>query len=254
LEKSTAAAGATVGASFGTSTLTPIAFNLLGTNTTRTATSIQKTSGVNGQVDAQGYSSIGTTLNCVLTAKPFISTGDCVIGLNTDPTSSTNWESIDFGIYCRALGDLFILESGIVINLGNPVYNTGDVLKIERVGTSIVYYKNSEVLRTTTVSAGVTLYIDSSIATTNSGFNTITWDSVSFTGNISEKITSRNISSIIADGAIGTGQIGSIALVGRSNFSVKSGTAGARMEMDSQVIKVYDSSGVLRVKLGNLSA
>jgi hypothetical protein len=48
--------------------------------------------------------------------------------------------------------------------------------------------------------------------------------------------------------------IGSIALVGTSNFSVKSGTAGARMEMDSQVIKVYDSSGVLRVKLGNLSA
>jgi hypothetical protein len=69
-----------------------------------------------------------------------------------------------------------------------------------------------------------------------------------------DKVTSSNASTYIADAAIGSAQIGSIALVGTSNFSVKSGTAGARMEMDSQVIKVYDSSGVLRVKLGNLSA
>ena len=68
------------------------------------------------------------------------------------------------------------------------------------------------------------------------------------------QINSSNASTYIANAAIGSAQIGSIALVGTSNFSVKSGTAGARMEMDSQVIKVYDSSGVLRVKLGNLSA
>jgi hypothetical protein len=68
------------------------------------------------------------------------------------------------------------------------------------------------------------------------------------------KLTAINATTFIDDSAIGSAQIGSIALVGTSNFSVKSGTAGARMEMDSQVIKVYDSSGVLRVKLGNLSA
>jgi hypothetical protein len=67
------------------------------------------------------------------------------------------------------------------------------------------------------------------------------------------QINSSNASTYIANAAIGSAQIGSIALVGTSNFSVKSGTAGARMEMDSQVTKVYDSSGVLRVKLGNLS-
>jgi hypothetical protein len=68
------------------------------------------------------------------------------------------------------------------------------------------------------------------------------------------QVTAGNASTYIANAAIGSAQIGSINLVGTSNFSVKSGTAGARMEMDSQVIKVYDSSGVLRVKLGNLSA
>jgi hypothetical protein len=72
-----------------------------------------------------------------------------------------------------------------------------------------------------------------------------------------QQINSSNASTYIADAAIGSALIGSIALVGTSNFSVKSGTAGARMEMDSQVIKIYSSSNgidVLRVKLGNLSA
>lgn len=58
----------------------------------------------------------------------------------------------------------------------------------------------------------------------------------------------------IADAAITAAKIGSIALTGVGNFSVKSGATGQRMEMDSQVIKVFDSNGTLRVKLGNLSA
>lgn len=72
--------------------------------------------------------------------------------------------------------------------------------------------------------------------------------------NISGQITSANASTYIADAAIGSAQIGSIALVGTSNFSVKSATAGARMEMDSRVIKIFDSNGTLRVKLGDLTA
>jgi hypothetical protein len=43
-------------------------------------------------------------------------------------------------------------------------------------------------------------------------------------------------------------------LVGTSNFSVKTATSGARMEMDSRAIKVFDASGVLRVQLGDLTA
>lgn len=68
------------------------------------------------------------------------------------------------------------------------------------------------------------------------------------------QITSGNASTYIANAAIGAAQIGSISLVGVGNFNVKSATAGARTEMDSQVIKVFDASGVLRVKLGNLGA
>lgn len=77
-------------------------------------------------------------------------------------------------------------------------------------------------------------------------------------------ITAANIGTYIANAAIDTAQIkdaavtaakiGSIALVGTNNFSVKSALSGARMEMDSRVIKVYDASGVLRVKIGDLTA
>ena len=71
---------------------------------------------------------------------------------------------------------------------------------------------------------------------------------------VNNPVTAANASTYIANAAIGAAQIGSIALVGTSNFSVKSAAAGARTEMDSRVIKVFDASGVLRVKLGDLSA
>jgi len=67
------------------------------------------------------------------------------------------------------------------------------------------------------------------------------------------QITSGNASTYIANAAISSAQIGSLALTGINNFSVKSATAGARMEMDSRAIKVYDSNGVLRVHLGDLT-
>lgn len=72
-------------------------------------------------------------------------------------------------------------------------------------------------------------------------------------GTVVGQITSATASTYIANAAIGSAQIGSIALVGTSNFSVKSGTSGQRMEMDSRVIKIFDSSGVLRVQLGDLT-
>ena len=75
-------------------------------------------------------------------------------------------------------------------------------------------------------------------------------------GTITGQITSSTASTYIANAAIGSAQIGSIALVGTSNFSVKSSasTSVARMEMDSRSIKVYDASGIKRVQLGDLLA
>ena len=72
-------------------------------------------------------------------------------------------------------------------------------------------------------------------------------------GNFAEQITPANASTYIANAAIGSAQIGSLALVGTNNFSVRTATTGARMEMDSRVIKIFDANGVLRVQLGDLT-
>lgn len=71
-----------------------------------------------------------------------------------------------------------------------------------------------------------------------------------------DKIPYGSASTWIADAAIGASQIGSIALVGTSNFSFKSSSIASegRIEMDGQAIKVFDTGGALRVQLGNLSA
>lgn len=67
------------------------------------------------------------------------------------------------------------------------------------------------------------------------------------------QITPSNVTTYIENAAIGAAQIGSINLVGTSNFAVKTATSGARMDMDSRRIKVYDANDVLRVQLGDLT-
>lgn len=59
---------------------------------------------------------------------------------------------------------------------------------------------------------------------------------------------------VIKDASIDAAKIGSINLVGTNNFNVKTGSSGARMEMTNSGIKIYDSTGALRVKIGDLSA
>ena len=72
--------------------------------------------------------------------------------------------------------------------------------------------------------------------------------------NIGGQITAATASTFIADAAIGSAQIGSIALTGTSNFSVRSSANASisRIEMDSQVIKIFEGSAI-RIKIGNLA-
>lgn len=72
--------------------------------------------------------------------------------------------------------------------------------------------------------------------------------------NFSEQINSSNVTTYIANAAIGAAQIGSIELVGESAFKVRTNnSAGARMDMDSRRIKIFDANGTLRVQLGDLT-
>ena len=59
-----------------------------------------------------------------------------------------------------------------------------------------------------------------------------------------------NVSTYIANAAIGTAQIGSLNLTGLSTFIAPPSNS---VIMDSNGMRVYDASGVLRVKFGNLA-
>jgi hypothetical protein len=73
-------------------------------------------------------------------------------------------------------------------------------------------------------------------------------------GNIGGKIDAANVTTFIDNAAIGAAQIGSVELVGESAFKVRTNnSAGARMDMDSRRIKIFDANGTLRVQLGDLT-
>jgi len=67
------------------------------------------------------------------------------------------------------------------------------------------------------------------------------------------QINSGNVGTYIADATILAAKIASLS-VGLMSTAINGGAAsGARVEMASNVVRVYDSSNVLRVKIGNLS-
>jgi RHS repeat-associated protein len=93
------------------------------------------------------------------------STHGLMVGL-ADTNPNADWTSIDYAWYLPANGLLQIRENGSVDVLTSlPPYSAGDVFRIERVGTSIKYYRNGLLLRTKTVSAGIALMVDIALNT-----------------------------------------------------------------------------------------
>lgn len=73
-----------------------------------------------------------------------------------------------------------------------------------------------------------------------------------------DKIAVANLAAISANlGSITAGSIdiggGKFAVDTSGNATIRSGTTGQRLEITNNVIRVYDASGVLRVKIGDLS-
>ncbi len=73
-----------------------------------------------------------------------------------------------------------------------------------------------------------------------------------------DKISAANLAAISANlGAVTAGSIdiggGKFTVDSSGNATIRSGTTGARLEVTNSVIRVYDVSGVLRVKIGDLA-
>lgn len=69
---------------------------------------------------------------------------------------------------------------------------------------------------------------------------------------INTQITPSNVTTYITNAAIGAAQIGSLN-VGTISTAINGGTSGSRIEVSTNVIKIFDGA-TLRVQLGNLNA
>ncbi len=122
----------------------------------------------------------GTFSDQVITADGWYSTTVAetnthrMIGLS-DSDTDVSFTSIDYAIYLRSNGALGVYENGA--NKGEfGSYATGDVLSVQRTGSTITYLKNGSVFYTSTVASTGDLHVDTSLNTTGATLQNIVID------------------------------------------------------------------------------
>ena len=242
LEKTTAAANATVGA-----TLNDIYYSALtlNGNATIVAPLVSKVGGA-AAYDTQAYSVQSYVGNCACRFKVSQLNAYIVVGLNTDPTTDANYTSIDYGIIFNNVGLVYVSESGTFgIAYTHPVtgatrYSVNDVFEVSYAGTTISYLWNGSVIKTTTVAANLTLFLDSSIYTPNSSFTLLTFGQYK-AGNVTGQINAGNASTYIANAAIQTAQIADLTVT-TAQIADLTVTTGKIADLSVNTLKIQDNS------------
>lgn len=122
---------------------------------------------------SQIYSKSGYVDNVFVTFKPFDRNGYHMMGLDSNPSESVDFTSIDFCFFCQGGGSLYIFESGTQITLpaGHTTYIGGDELRIEYSGGYVRYYHNGVLVRSVARAIGNPLYLDSSFYNSGSVYD-----------------------------------------------------------------------------------
>lgn len=95
-----------------------------------------------------------------------------MIGLTSDPIGG-GYKQIDYAFQLWARNAVNIMENSVTkLEGADGSWSKGDVLKIERVGTSIKYYRNGNLLYTSATGASNALYADFAFGGANTGFDT----------------------------------------------------------------------------------
>ncbi|MDC8002582.1 DUF6443 domain-containing protein [Aureisphaera galaxeae] len=84
-----------------------------------------------------------------------------MVGLSTTNTNA-NYNTINYAIYAQWEQKVIVYENG-VFKGNHATYEAGDILRVERVGTTIYYKKNNEVIYTSTVASTGNLIADISV-------------------------------------------------------------------------------------------
>ncbi|MDD2776613.1 MAG: hypothetical protein PHU06_11715 [Gallionella sp.] len=204
------------------------------TDITLNGNSLSKTSGTMGW-NADAYSQNGLTGGAYVSARVGQTNMYGMFGLNSDPTTDTNYTSLDYAWYSLPTGALQIYESGVLVG-SFGTYTTTDVLAVVYEGNTIRYLKNGIAQRTVNTTAGRTFYLDTSLYNTGYtlndiqyGVSNLTTTGVTLNGNSLSKTsgtTGWNADVYASCASNGTGNELNNILVGNSAANILNGGAG----------------------------
>lgn len=137
---------------------TPVTTASGGATMIATASTIEK-SGGSSSWDSQAYSAEAYPA-CFVSFRANDATHNFMIGLNADPATDADYNSLDYAWYCLADGSLYFYESGTGISAGAS-YDPTTVLAITYDGERVRYLRNGSVVRSV-IAVGLTLALDSS--------------------------------------------------------------------------------------------
>ncbi len=130
-------------------------------NATLVTGKLTKTGGVDGTWDA-GASTVQTIAGDGFVEMLATETNKYrMIGLNATD-ASVNFTDIDYGLLLDGVGTLTVYENGTLRGTFGT-YATGDILRVERIGTQVRYYNNGELRYSSGVAATGAFRVDASL-------------------------------------------------------------------------------------------
>jgi hypothetical protein len=142
----------------------PVTVALVGRGALVTGNSVTKTLGTTAW-DADCYSR--DPLYGGARAAVTVVAGEVAVGLNSDPLNDAHFTSIDFCINAAANGTLYIYENGTFVG-SFGTFTLPVVLEVAYDGSRVYYRKNGVPIYDRAATAGLTLYFDSALGSTNS--------------------------------------------------------------------------------------
>lgn len=119
----------------------------------------------NSAWNSQKYSLESYTNGAYITFIPVTTSYWMMVGLDSNPTQNSSYDTIDYAWYCVGDGSLTIYENGSNVNIGPQTYSINTVLNITYDGKYVKYYKDGTLMRTVEKGSGLKLYADSSFHT-----------------------------------------------------------------------------------------
>jgi len=141
---------------------------------TQSGNTLTKTGGTNGAWDAGAFS-----IQAIPDGKDGWIEFSCgetnnfkMAGLSATD-GGPGYTTINYALYPAADGNLYIYENGTLRSSTAVSYTTSDALRVERIGTTIVYKKNGVVFYTSPVASTGPLYADCSLHNSNCSLTNI---------------------------------------------------------------------------------